>query len=39
MLQQSQGQKALELITGKHGFVFSKYKAAAKYIILDAKKL
>lgn len=39
MFQQSRGQKALELITGKHRFVFSKYKVEAKDIILDAKKV
>jgi len=39
MFQQSQGQRPLELITGKHGFVFSKYKLEAKDIILDAKKV
>lgn len=38
MFHQSQGQKALELITGKHGFVFSKYKVEAKDIIFDTKK-
>lgn len=36
--QQSQGQRALELITGKHGSVFSKYKAEAKDIISNWKK-
>lgn len=38
MFQQNQGQKTLELITGKHRFAFSKYKAETKDIILDKKK-
>lgn len=38
MSQQSQSQRALELIIAEHGAEFSKYKVEAKDIILDAKK-
>lgn len=38
MLQQSQHWRALELIPGKHRFVFSKYKLEDKSITFDAKK-
>lgn len=38
MSQQSQHWRALELIPGKHRFIFSKYKLETKSIIFDAKK-
>lgn len=38
MFQQSQHWGALELIPGKHRFLFSKYKVEAKTIIFDTKK-
>lgn len=39
MFQQSQHRGALELIPGKHRFLFSKYKVEAKNIIFDTEKI